>query len=211
MKDVAKIMGAIKRHVSYKSHRSNPFEVLIFTVLSQRTRDENTERASHQLFSKFNTPPKLAKAELKDIEKLIRPSGFYRVKAKYVKAISKELVKRFGGRVPNKLDDLLSLPGVGRKTANCTLVYGFGIPAIPIDTHCHRIPNRIGLIKTKTPEQSEFALMKIIPKKYWIEFNDLVVRFGQTVCLPRNPLCNSCKVAPYCDYYHNVFLKKSIS
>lgn len=211
MKDVAKIISAIEQHVSYSFHRFNPFEVLIFTVLSQRTRDENTLKASKQLFSKFNTPEKLANAELKDIERLIRASGFYRVKAKYVKAISKELVKRFNSKVPNKLDDLLSLPGVGRKTANCTLVYGFNIPAIPTDTHVHRIPNRIGLIKTKTPEQSEFALMKTIPKKYWIELNDLLVKFGQNVCLPRNPRCNICKVAPYCDYYKDVYLKKTTS
>lgn len=210
MKDVAKIMRAIKQHVSYRKHKSSPFEVLIFTVLSQRTRDENTERASEQLFSKFNTPSKLAKADLNEIERLIKPSGFYRVKAKYVKAISNQLVRRFNGKVPNKLDELLSLPGVGRKTANCTLVYGFGIPAIPVDIHCHRIPNRIGLIKTKTPEQSEFALMKIIPKEYWIEFNDIIVKFGQTVCLPINPKCNICKVAPYCNYYKNTY-KKSIS
>lgn len=211
MKDVVKIMGAIKRHVSYRSHKSDPFEVLIFTILSQRTRDENTMRASEQLFRRFNTPERLAKADLKDIERLIKPSGFYRVKAGYVKTVSKELVDRFNGKVPGNLDDLLSLTGVGRKTANCVLVYGFGIPAIPVDTHCHRIPNRVGLIKTKTPEQSEFALMKVVPKKYWIEFNDLVVRFGQTVCLPVNPKCGICKVAPYCDYYKNVYLKKSIS
>ncbi len=205
MKDVNKIMSAIKQHVSYRPHQSDPFEVLIFTVLSQRTKDENTVKASKQLFSRFNTPRKIADANIKDVEKLIRPSGFYRVKAKYVKAISKELVTKFNGKVPSKLNDLLSLPGVGRKTANCTLVYGFGIPAIPTDTHCHRVPNRIGLIKTKTPEQSEFALMKVIPKKYWIEFNDLVVKFGQTVCLPRNPRCDICKVNPYCDYYSNVY------
>ncbi|MEM4245053.1 MAG: endonuclease III [Candidatus Nanoarchaeia archaeon] len=206
MKDVPKIIQAIKHHVSYRKRKSNPFEVLIFTVLSQRTRDENTEKASQQLFSKFNTPSKLADAEIKEVERLIRPSGFFKVKARYVKAISKEIVRRFDGKVPNKLEDLLSLPGVGRKTANCTLVYGFNVPAIPVDTHCHRIPNRIGLIKTKTPEQSEFALMKVIPKKYWIKFNDLIVKFGQNVCLPINPKCGICKVAPYCDYY-----KKSIS
>lgn len=208
MKDVAKIMNAVKQHVSYRHHKQDPFEVLIFTVLSQRTRDENTMRASNQLFKVYDTPKKLAGADLKSIEKLIKPSGFYRVKAKYIKAISKELVKRFDSKVPSNLDDLLSLPGVGRKTANCTLVYGFSIPAIPVDTHCHRIPNRIGLVKTKTPEQSEFALMKIIPKKYWIEFNDLVVKFGQTVCLPINPKCNICKVAPHCDYYKNVFFEE---
>jgi len=207
MKDVVKVIAAVKRHVSYKPHHSNPFEVLIFTIISQRTRDENTMRASEQLFNRFNTPGKLAKADLKDIERLIRPSGFYRVKARYIKKVSKEIVGRFKGKVPANLDDLLSLAGVGRKTANCVLVYGFRIPAIPVDVHVNRISNRIGLIKTKTPEQSEFALMKVIPRKYWIEFNDLIVRFGQTVCLPRNPLCNTCSVAPYCDYYKKAYLK----
>ncbi len=207
MKDVVKIIDAIKQHVSFRPHQSDPFKGLISTVLSQRTKDENTRRASEQLFSKYNTPKKLAEADIKDIERLIKPSGFYRVKAKYVKAISKELVRRFNGKVPSNLNDLLSLPGVGRKTANCTLVYGFGIPAIPVDTHLHRINNRIGLIKTKTPEQSEFALMKIIPRKYWIEFNDLLVKFGQTVCLPVKPRCSICKVAPYCGYYKKVYLK----
>jgi endonuclease-3 len=206
MKDVVQVMEAVKQHVSYRSHKQDPFEVLIFTVLSQRTRDGNSMRASKQLFSRFDTPRKLAGAGIREIEKLITPSGFYKVKARYIKSISQELIKRFGSKVPSNLDDLLSLPGVGRKTANCTLVYGFRIPAIPVDTHCHRIPNRLGLIKTKTPEQSEFALMKIVPRDSWIEFNDLVVRFGQTVCLPIKPKCNICKVSKYCDYY-----KKSIS
>ncbi|MEW6295656.1 MAG: endonuclease III [Candidatus Diapherotrites archaeon] len=188
-------------------HYSDPFRVLISTVLSQRTRDANTDKASKNLFAKFNSPKKLARAGLMEIQKLIRPSGFYKVKAKRIKAISKQLTENFNGRVPEKIEGLLSLEGVGRKTANCVLVYAFNIPAIPVDTHVHRISNRIGLVKAKTPEQTEKALVKVIPRNYWIELNDLMVKFGQRICLPRNPKCSICHLKIFCDYYFLVMKK----
>ncbi len=188
----------------------DPFLVLISTVLSQRTRDENTARASQQLFKKYNTAAGLAKAPLKEIEALVRPAGVYRVKAARIKEISKEIEGRFKGKVPRDLESLVSLPGVGRKTANCVLVYGFGKLAMPIDVHVHRISNRIGLVKTKTPEETEFALMEIVPKRNWLELNHLMVRYGQSICLPRNPKCETCKIRPQCGHFKAVVSKKQV-
>jgi len=180
--------------------KENPFQVLISTVLSQRTRDENTEKASGQLFRKYRNPRQLSQASLKDIEKLIKPSGFYKTKARRVKEISRILVERYKGKVPRDFDRLMSLPGVGRKTANCVLVYAYGIPAIPVDTHVHRISNRIGLVKTKAPEKTESGLLKIVPRKNWIEFNDLFVKFGQRTCKPIKPECWRCPIVKQCGY-----------
>lgn len=203
-KPIAKIIAAMKQHVGKTTavvfYRS-PFLVLVSTVLSQRTKDANTAKASAQLFSKLKTPAQIATAPIKKIESLIKPSGFYRVKARHIKELSKQLVEQFHGRVPQSLEELLSLKGVGRKTANCVLVFAFRKPAVPVDTHVHRISNRIGLVKTKLPEQTETALMKTVPKHYWIELNELMVKFGQRVCLPRNPRCGICKVSPNCDYF----------
>lgn len=179
----------------------NPFRVLIATILSQRTRDENTEKATKKLFSRFKTPKGISEADLKELRKLIKPSGFYKVKAKRIKKVSRQLMNEFSGMVPKKIEELLKLKGVGRKTANCVLVYGFNLPAIPVDTHVHRISNRIGLVKTKNPEETEKKLMDTIPKKYWIEFNHLMVRFGQKKCFPRSPKCRICSVNLYCDYF----------
>jgi endonuclease-3 len=178
----------------------DPFYILISTVLSQRTRDENTDRAARQLFSVYKTPRQLSSAPISSIQKLIRASGFYRVKARRVKQISRQLLSRFNGVVPKKMDELLSLDGVGRKTAGCVLVYAFKMPAIPVDTHVHRISNLIGLVKTRTPEQTETALMDVVPKKYWIELNELLVRHGQNICLPRRPRCAECPISRYCDH-----------
>jgi endonuclease-3 len=176
----------------------DPFQVLIRTVLSQRTRDENTDRASRQLFSRFRTPEDMVRASVGEIERLIRPSGFYRVKARKVKEISKEILDRFGGKVPDDIGGLVSLPGVGRKTANCVLVYGYKTPALPVDTHLHRIPNRIGLVKTMTPEETEKALERIVPRKHWIVINELFVKFGQRICRPVRPLCYRCPIVDLC-------------
>lgn len=181
---------------------NSPFKVLVSTILSQRTRDENTEKASLQLFAKYPDAKTLSKAPLKAIEKLIKPSGFYRVKAKRIKKISALLVKEFNGKVPDTREKLISLYGVGPKTAGCVLVYGFNKPDLPVDTHVHRISNRLGLVKTKTPEKTEIALKKFFPKKYWIEINHLMVRFGQKVCLPRNPRCENCGLKKICKYYN---------
>ena len=168
--------------------------------MSQRTRDENTALASKRLFEHFPTAEKLSKAPLARIEKLVKPAGFYRVKAKRIRKISRLLVERFNGQPPKSIEQLVSLPGVGRKTANCVLVYAFKEPAMPVDVHVHRISNRLGLVETKTPEQTEQALMKLVPKENWLELNHLFVRYGQTVCLPRNPKCLECKLRSKCPF-----------
>ncbi|MBU2100122.1 endonuclease III [Candidatus Micrarchaeota archaeon] len=202
-KNILLILKLLKKEVGF--HKpvvgfENPFKVLISTVLSQRTRDENTEKASKALFKKFSNSKTLAKAKTKEIESLIKPAGFYRVKAKTIKKIAIDLIERFNGKVPSSLEQLVSLKGVGRKTANCVLVYSFHIPAIPVDVHVHRISNRIGLVKTKTPEESETELMKVFPKSKWIELNDLMVKFGQNKCFPRNPKCETCLLNKECDF-----------
>lgn len=178
----------------------NAFEVLIGTILSQRTKDENTRKAAAALFARYKTPKQIANASLKNLQKLIKPSGFYKVKAKRIKQVSRILLKKYKGRVPKDFDELIKLPGVGRKTANCVLVFGYKVPAIPVDVHVNRISNRLGLVKTKTPEQTEAALEKIIPKRYWIEINELMVKFGQNKCLPRKPRCPSCLLRKMCMY-----------
>ena len=191
------------------SHET-PFQVLISTVLSQRTRDENTATASKQLFKSFPTAERLSKAPLCKIEKLIRPAGFYRTKAKRIKAISTLIVEQFGGQPPGSLAQLLSLPGVGRKTANCVLVYAFKKPALPVDVHVHRISNRLGLVETKTPGQTEQALMLAVPKENWLELNHLMVRYGQKICLPRNPKCLECGLRFKCPFFLKASAKKQV-
>jgi len=201
-KRVSRIVSILEKEIGidwFLKH-GDPFRVLIKTLLSQRTRDENTDKASRNLFSEFRDAKQLSKASLKDIERLIKASGFYRVKARRIREVSRVLVERYEGRVPGNLDELLKLPGVGRKTANCVMVYAYGEPSIPVDTHVHRIPNRIGLVKTKTPEQTEKELMEIVPKKYWIEINELFVKFGQRICKPIKPLCYRCPIKRLCKY-----------
>ncbi|MDD4810632.1 MAG: endonuclease III [Methanobacterium formicicum] len=182
----------------------DPYRVLIRTILSQRTRDENTDRASAQLFSQYHTMTEIAGADPARLEPLIRPAGFYRVKAQRIVEVSKKLLDEFKGQVPDDIKNLLKLPGVGRKTANCVLVYGFQKPAIPVDVHVHRISNRLGLVKTKTPEETEVELEKIVPKEYWIELNDLMVQFGQTICRPQSPRHEECPLQDICDYYQTI-------
>ncbi|MFH1696984.1 MAG: endonuclease III [Candidatus Diapherotrites archaeon] len=177
-----------------------PFQVLVSTVLSARTRDENTARASAQLFSKFGTPSAIAGARLSEIGRLIKPSGFYKTKARNIKKLARELLERFDGEVPQGIEALITLPGVGRKTANCVLVYAFGKPAIPVDVHVHRISNRLGLVETRAPEETEIALMKAVPKRHWIEINNLMVKFGQRVCRPVAPHCAQCGLMKDCNY-----------
>ena len=184
--------------------REKPFKVLISVMLSQRTRDENTLIASKKLFSRFDTAKKLMNADISEVKKLIKQSGFYNVKAKRIKEVSRILLSKYNGKVPNELNKLLKLPGVGRKTANCVLVYGFNIPAIPSDTHVHRISNRLGIVKTKTPEQTEHELMKKVPKKYWININELFVKHGQTICNPIKPKCDKCSIHKLCDFSKNL-------
>ncbi|MBM4241127.1 MAG: endonuclease III [Euryarchaeota archaeon] len=179
----------------------DPYRVLIRTILSQRTRDENTDEASAMLFSKYNTPEDIANADLQDLQKLIKKAGFFRVKSQRIKEVSQIIIDEFHGVVPDNIDLLLKLPGVGRKTANCVLVYGFNKPAIPVDVHVHRISNRIGLVNTKHPEQTEVELMKIVPKDLWLDLNDLFVQFGQDLCRPIGPRHEECPINELCDLY----------
>jgi endonuclease-3 len=179
----------------------DPFEVLIYTIISQRTRDEQTDVAAERLLSEFPTAKDLAQANVRKIEKLIKTAGFYRVKARKIKEVCKIIYEKYNGKVPDDFESLMKLPSVGRKTANCVLVFGFGKPAIPVDTHVHRISNRLGLVKTSKPEDTEGALKKVLPKKYWLDINHMFVRFGQTICRPINPKCEECLVSGLCRYY----------
>jgi len=176
----------------YSYRKSTPFQILVSTIISLRTKDSVTFASSERLFSKAPDPPLVLKLDTDEIEQLIYPAGFYRRKAQNIKQIAQILLDKHEGLVPKTLEDLLALPGVGRKTANLTLGLSYGIPALCVDTHVHRIPNRMGWIKTKTPEKTEFALVKILPKKYWIEINELLVVFGQTICTPVSPKCSKC-------------------
>ena len=181
----------------------DPYKILIGTILSARTRDETTTNVIKMLFSKFKNPEELSRANLKEIKELIQKIGFYNVKAARIKEVSKILVDKYNSKVPPNLEDLLSFPGVGRKTANCVLVYGFRKPAIPVDVHVHRISNRIGIVNTKKPEDTEIVLQKSIDRKHWIAVNETFVVFGQNICLPIKPKCNACRLTILCKYYEN--------
>lgn len=185
----------------HEAETEGPFSILIGTILSARTRDENTTKIVKLLFSRYKNPKQLAKANLKDVEKIIKPIGFYHVKAKRIINVAKIIDSKYNGKVPQDLDELVELPGVGRKTANCVLVYAFDKPAIPVDIHVHRISNRLGLVNTKTPEETELELMKKVPKKYWLEINDTFVMYGQNICKPISPMCDVCKIKNHCNYY----------
>jgi len=181
--------------VTYKS----PFRVLISCILSLRTQDATTAKASQRLFAVADSPDAMVRLTTKKIEKLIYPVGFYRTKAKNIREICRTLIDAYDGRVPDEIDELLKFKGVGRKTANLVVTLGFRKPGICVDTHVHRISNRWGYVKTKTPEKTEFALRDKLPKKYWIEYNDLLVSFGQHLCRPISPVCSQCPVRKYCD------------
>lgn len=187
-----------------EAEEGDPFRILIGTVLSHRTRDESTSKATERLFQVYDTPEKLANANPRKVKELIRSVGFYNMKTRNVIRVARQIVDEFGGRVPDDLESLLTLHAVGRKTANCVLVYGFNKPAIPVDTHVHRIANRLGLVDTKTPEQTEEQLTKKVPKRYWLELNELFVRFGQTTCKPVGPKCSICTLRGSCRYYREV-------
>ena len=175
------------------------YRVLVSTMISLRTKDEVTLPASNRLLAEAATPLELSQLPEHRIAALIYPAGFYRTKAGNLRAVGKELVSRFGGTVPSTLDELTSLPGVGRKTANLVLSVGLGIDAICVDTHVHRIANRIGWVATTKPEQTEYALMDILPRKYWIPINELLVGFGQQTCTPISPHCSRCPVLGECN------------
>ena len=191
----------------HKVQTARPFRILIATILSARTRDENTTKAADKLFKLYGTPQKLAKAKVKDVEKVIKSVGFYHVKSKRIIEVANLILSKYNGKVPADIDKLVDMPGVGRKTANCVLVYAFEKPAIPVDTHVHRISNRLGLVDTKTPEETEMALREKIPKKYWLDINNTFVMYGQNICKPISPMCDVCKIRKTCNYFQT----KSVS
>ena len=180
-------------------NQRDPFVILISTLLSLRTKDEVTAVATDRLFELASTPEEMLKVPLDKIAKTIYPVGFYRVKAKNIHHTCRELIKRFNSKVPDNLDDLLSIKGVGRKTANLVVSLAYGKDAICVDTHVHRITNRLGYVNTKTPDETEFALRKKLPRRHWIIYNTIMVAFGRKTCKPVSPLCSQCPVNKYCD------------
>ena len=204
--EIEKIMEILKS--SYPTHtkttlnrmRDNPnaFRILISCLISLRTQDKNTEIASKKLFEVADTPEQIIKLPIKRLEKLIFSSGYYKNKARTLKHVSEVLLKEYDGKVPNRREELESIKGIGPKTANIVLAFAFGKNVLPIDTHCHRIPNRLGWVKTKTPVQTEIELGKILPEKYWKDFNGIFVQFGKTICVPISPKCSECPINQYC-------------
>jgi len=207
-KNIDKIISLLKKEIKQfetpvgteigESTR-DPFQVLISCILSLRTKDTTTGPVSKKLFAVAKTPEKIAKMPLKKLQSIIRPVNFYITKSKRIKQISKELVKKYNSIVPSNFEELMKFKGVGRKTANIVMVYGhFSKDHIPVDIHVHRIPNRLGWIKTKNPEETEEELKKILPKKFWKDFNDIIVTHGQNVCVPVSPFCSKCYIRKYC-------------
>jgi endonuclease-3 len=200
------VLGRLSKHYKLGNWRvpylnassSDPFRVLISTVLSQRTRDEVTYDVAAHLFERFPGPREMAGATIGDLERLIHRVGFYKAKARALRDLSVELLDRFDGKVPPDLEKLVSLPMVGRKTANCVLVYGYNVPAIPVDTHVHRISQRLGVVRTRTPEETELALMKVVPRNLWTAVNPILVQHGQNICRPIGPKCPECPVRDLC-------------
>jgi endonuclease-3 len=177
----------------------DPFVILISTLLSLRTKDEVTEVATYRLFELASSPEEMLKVPVDKIAKTIYPVGFYRVKASNIHHTCRELIERFGSKVPDNIDDLLTIKGVGRKTANLVVSLAYGKDAICVDTHVHRISNRLGYVKTKSPDETEFALRKKLPRRHWIIYNTVMVAFGRKTCKPVSPLCSQCPVNRYCD------------
>ena len=182
--------------VAEDSH--DPFRILISCLLSLRTKDEVTAEASVRLFRLADTPEKMLQLRERTIARVIYPVGFYRTKARVIRGVCRSLIAQYKGRVPDDIDELLKLKGVGRKTANLVVSIGYGKPAICVDTHVHRISNRWGYVKTRTPEETEQALRRKLPRRHWIVYNDLLVSFGQNICKPVSPLCSRCPVDRHC-------------
>ncbi len=205
--DIQKVWPLLKRQVKsldvpwleeMAKIERDPFKVLVSCILSLRTQDRTTGMASGRLFGLASTPEEIAKLSTHEIEKAIYPVGFYRVKAKRIRALSREIVSNYHSRVPDEIKELLKLKGVGRKTANLVVTLGYDKPGICVDTHVHRITNRWGFVKTKAPEETEFELRKKLPPQYWKEINGLLVAFGQGICKPISPLCSKCNLEWYC-------------
>ena len=206
-KNLAAMLRVLRREVkqwkqpivgTFAVGENAPFKVFISTVLSLRTKDKTTELASHRLFAAADTPEEMLKLTIPQIEKLIFPVGFYHTKAKNILEICRVLMEKFDGVVPSDMDTLLMFKGVGRKTANLVLTVGYNQPGICVDVHVHRISNRWGMVKTKTPDETEMVLRKVLPRKYWIEYNDVLVCFGQNLCQPVSPFCSRCKIRKFC-------------
>lgn len=208
IKNIPKIINLLKKEMKQfekpiateiGEKTRDPFLVLISCILSLRTKDTTTGPASKRLFDLADNPKDMLKLSTKQIEKAIFPVGFYPTKAKYILKTCRALVKDYNGKVPDNEEELLKLPGIGRKCMSVTMCYGFFKPGyLAIDTHCHRIPNRLGWIRTKNPEQTEKELKKILPKRYWKNFNKLFVAFGQNICAPISPFCSKCYISAYC-------------
>lgn len=184
---------------TFASRRRDPFQILISCILSLRTQDKTTEAASERLFKLSDTPEAMSRLSPKTIEKAIYPVGFYRVKARQIKIISRDISEKYRSRVPDTIEELLTLKGVGRKTANLVITVGYNKYGICVDTHVHRITNRWGLIKTKNPNDTELRLRETLPRRYWRELNGILVAFGQGVCKPISPYCSACKINIFCD------------
>ncbi len=206
--DIHRVIRTLRREVAawqtpvvtiVAENSESPFQVLISCILSLRTQDATTDQASRRLFAVADTPEKMLKLSAKKIERIIFPVGFYRTKAKNIREICRVLVKQYSGKVPDEIDDLLKLKGVGRKTANLVVTLGYRKPGICVDTHVHRISNRWGYVRTKNPQETEFALRQKLPKPYWIEYNNLLVTFGQHLCRPISPICSRCPVTEFCE------------
>jgi len=202
--DIGWMLGKVKKHLGEDATgmvervSRDPFDVLVSTLLSLRTKDETTEPAAKRLLGRAPDPGTMAATPAKEIEQLIYPVGFYRRKAVQLREVSRLLLERHGGKVPDDMEALLELPGVGRKTANLVLSAGFGIPAICVDTHVHRITNRWGYVRTRTPEETETALRARLPRRHWLTINGLLVQFGKAVCQPVSPWCSACPVTARC-------------
>jgi endonuclease III len=181
------------------ARRRTPFRVLVSTILSARTKDETTAEVSRRLFRLIRKPGDLRRFSQRELEKLILPIGFFRTKAKHLRQLPDVLDREFGGRIPDTIEELCRLPGVGRKTANLVVSVAFDKPAICVDIHVHRISNRLGLVRTKTPHDTEMALRRILPVRYWKKWNHSFVSFGQTICRPTNPQCHTCPLTRFCD------------
>lgn len=199
MNRVIRKLGATYAHdVFVETHGPDPFRILIGCVLSLRTKDEVSYPATERLFARASTPATMRKLRADVIARVIYPTGFYRRKSEQIRRICGELMDRYGGRVPGSIEELLTLPGVGRKTANLVVTLGFGKPGICVDTHVHRISNRLGWVTTRGPEETEMRLRVILPRRYWIPINEILVRHGQRVCKPISPLCSGCPVGADC-------------
>ncbi len=185
--------------VTQVAQKRDPYLVLVSCILSLRTQDETTHQASKRLFDLARRPEEMIRLSPEQIERAIYPVGFYRNKARTILHISRTLIEEYQGSVPDEIDEIMKLKGVGRKTANLVITLGYNKPGICVDTHVHRIVNRWGYVATKTPEQTEFALRKKLPAEYWIEINDMLVSFGQRVCRPISPKCSTCPLAVHCN------------